>query len=246
MCGRYSLQADAAQLALELDAVDRASTPPEGMLPAEAPRAPRFNIAPTTTIPVLTATQENAELYAMRWGLVPGWAKDLKKLPNLFNARVETAAEKPSFRTAVRRRHAAVPMDGWYEWVAQPDGRGRKQPFFMSAPGDEGLMMAALWEQWRDPSGATLLSATIVTTDAVGPLRKVHDRMPLVLRSDVLAAWLEHSIVDPRELVDSTALEEWADEIEIRPVGFDVSNTRNDGPQLLEPVPAPEWWDAAD
>lgn len=267
MCGRYSLQADAAQLAIELDAVDRASRPEPGMVPDAAPRAPRFNIAPTTTIPVLTAGAENRELLAMRWGLVPSWTKDPKKLPNLFNARVETAAEKPSFRAAVRRRHAAIPMDGWYEWVPQPDGKGRKQPFFMSAPGDAGLLMAGLWESWTvldddrdaedlfahaDAAAAAagevperrMYSATILTTDAVGPLRRVHDRMPLVLRADAVADWLSGEIGDPRELVDEEALAAWAESVEIRPVSTAVSAVRNDAPELLAPVEAPDWWDA--
>lgn len=265
MCGRFSLQADAAQLAIELDAVDRASQPEPGMVPDAAPRAPRFNIAPTTTIPVLTAGQSHPELLAMRWGLVPSWTKDPKRLPNLFNARVETAAEKPSFRAAVRRRHAAIPMDGWYEWVPQPEGKGRKQPFFMSAPQDAGLLMAGLWERWtildddREPADLfahaaaaaapaaeapqrRLYSATILTTDALGPLRRVHARMPLVLRADAVADWLSGQIGDPRELVDQDELTAWAESIEIRPVSTAVSSVGNDGPELLAPVAAPQWW----
>lgn len=221
-----------AQLAMDLDAVNNAG----------AVRDPRFNIAPTTTIAVLAEVDGQRTLEAMRWGLVPSWTKDVAKLPALFNARVETAAEKPSFRAAVKRRHAAVPMDGWYEWVAQPDGKGRKQPFFMSAPGDEGLLMAGLWEQWSDPSSETLLSATVVTTAAVGPLREVHERMPLVVRPDVGEAWLSGQIADPRDLVDRAALETWAAGLEIRPVSTAVSNVRNDGPELLAPVEAPPWW----
>ena len=124
MCGRFSLNSDPAQLAQEMDALDEASAPPPGLFPAEGPRSPRYNIAPTTTIPVLAldvpreryddgdgADQEPRRvLRAMRWGLVPSWAKDEAKLPNLFNARVETAFEKPSFRSAVKRRHCVIPI----------------------------------------------------------------------------------------------------------------------------------------
>ncbi|WP_333619339.1 SOS response-associated peptidase [Dietzia sp.] len=316
MCGRYSLQSDPAQLALELDAVDLASAPPAGALPASGARSPRFNIAPTTTIPVLTesvqdgagAKESGRELRAMRWGLIPSWTKDRAKLPTLFNARSETAATKPSFRSAVRRRHAVVPMDGWYEWVPVPPsadaagaGAGKKtpkQPFFMSLPGDEGLHMAALWESWEVPESelddfvdapehhgesaeepdlfahadgdldagesgrtssagadapespqalerATLYSCTILTTAALGPLRAVHDRMPLVVPADRLDAWLDSgAITDPLDLVDADELAAWAERIEIRPVSRSVSSVRNDGPELLEPVAAPEWWSA--
>lgn len=270
MCGRFSLSSDPARLAVELDAVDEASAPPPGLAPAEGPLAPRFNIAPTTTIPVLAldiprerydegrahaaagaaggadAAAPTRVMRAMRWGLVPSWARDSQKLPNLFNARVETAFEKPAFRAAVRRRHCVIPMDGWYEWVpggpATPGGKaGPKQPFHMSMPGDRGLLMAGLWETRRDPDdeSVTQLSCTILTTEAVGPLRQVHERMPLVVSPDILADWLDPGVTgDPRALVDGAGydLAQWADAVEIRPVSRAVSGVRNDGPELVRRV----------
>ncbi|MGX1858917.1 SOS response-associated peptidase [Dietzia sp. NPDC055340] len=274
MCGRFSLSSDPARLAVELHAVDEASAPPPGLAPAEGPLAPRFNIAPTTTIAVL-ALDTPRERYdegraraavgaaggvggdadtaaptrvmrAMRWGLVPSWARDSQKLPNLFNARVETAFEKPAFRAAVRRRHCVIPMDGWYEWVpggsATPGGKaGPKQPFHMSMPGDRGLLMAGLWETRRDPDdeSVTQLSCTILTTEAVGPLRQVHERMPLVVSPDILADWLDPGVIgDPRALVDGAGydLAQWADAVEINPVSRAVSGVRNDGPELVRRV----------
>lgn len=264
MCGRFSLTSDPARLAVELDAVDEASAPPAGLFPAEAPRSPRYNVAPTTTISALVwdAPREGVQesggpdepgaapvrvLRAMRWGLVPSWAKDDGKLPNLFNARVETAHEKPSFRSAVKRRHCAVPMDGWYEWLPGEKGAGGKagpkQPVHMSLPGDAGLLMAGLWEARRDPAdeSVTQLSCTILTTAAVGPLREVHDRMPLVVPDELLAEWLDAGeLTDPRELVDEARLEEWAETVEIRRVSRAVSNVRNDGPELVRPLAAPD------
>lgn len=251
MCGRFSLSSDPARLAVELDAVDEASAPPPGLWPAEVPRSPRYNIAPTTTIPVLAreSLEEGAEpvrvLRAMRWGLVPSWAKEDTRLPTLFNARVETASEKPSFRSAVKRRHCVVPMDGWYEWVpGEPGAGGRpgpKQPYFMSLPGDSGLLMAGLWEARRDPAdeAVTQLSCTILTTEALGPLRAVHDRMPLVVDPSAVSDWLDPTVIpDPRALVDGAGgdLAEWAERVEIRPVSRTVSSVRNDGPELVRPV----------
>ena len=283
MCGRFSLSSDPARLASELDAIDEASAPPPGLVPAEGPRSPRFNIAPTTTIPVLaldiprerydqaqkggeqnggaqegTAREPSSQVQsqqlpnpqrvmrAMRWGLVPSWVRPTQKLPNLFNARVETAFEKPSFRAAVARRHCVIPMDGWYEWVpgepATPGGKaGPKQPFHMSMPGDQGLLMAGLWEARRDPEDESLtqLSCTILTTEALGPLRRVHDRMPLVVSPEVLADWLDPGVIgDPRALVDGAGydLARWAEAVEILPVSRAVSSVRNDGPELVRPI----------
>lgn len=259
MCGRFSLSSDPAQLALELDAVDEASAPPVGLHPDTTPPTPRFNIAPTTTVPVLTldVPRESLDeavgpaaprrvLRAMRWGLVPSWTKESQRLPTLFNARVETAASKPAFRAAVARRHCVVPMDGWYEWVpgepASPGAKaGPKQPYFMSLPGDRGLLMAGLWEARRDPvdPSVTQLSCTILTTEALGPLRRVHDRMPLVVHPGLVADWLDPAVIgDPRALVDGAGgdLGEWAESVEIRPVSRAVSNVRNEGPELVRPV----------
>lgn len=271
MCGRFSLSSDPARLAVELDAVDEASAPPPGLWPAEGPHAPRFNIAPTTTIPVLAVDVPRERLdeggdperpadglghmaggdphrlmRAMRWGLVPSWARETTKLPNLFNARVETAFSRPSFRSAVARRHCVVPMDGWYEWApgsaAEPGGKvGPKQPFHMSLPGDAGLLMAGLWEARRDPLDETVtqLSCTILTTEALGPLRRVHERMPLVVGPSVLADWLDPTVIgDPRALVDGAGgdLEQWAESVEIHPVSRAVSSVRNDGPELTRPL----------
>ena len=227
MCGRFSLSSDPARLALELDAIDEASSPPPGLVPSEGPRSPRFNIAPTTSIGVLAldvprerlqdaAPAPDRVLRAMRWGLVPSWARDAKKLPNLFNARVETAFEKPSFRAAVKRRHCVIPMDGWYEWVpgvpASAGGKaGPKQPFHMSLPGDQGLLMAGLWEARRDPDdeSITQLSCTILTTDAVGPLRRVHDRMPLVVAPDILDDWLDPDVIGDRAHWSMEQVQTW-------------------------------------
>lgn len=268
MCGRFSLSSDPARLAVELDAVDEASSPPPGSWPDEAPVAPRFNIAPTTTIPVLTRDVPREQLdelgapervlRAMRWGLVPSWSTESHRLPTLFNARVETAFSKPAFRTAVARRHCVVPMDGWYEWVpgepSESGGKaGPKQPFHMSLPGDEGLLMAGLWEARRDPQdpAVTQFSCAILTTEAVGPLRRVHDRMPLVVHPSALSAWLDPSVIgDPRALVEPGPggegdLERWAESVEIRPVSRAVSNVRNEGPELVRPAGLVDGADAA-
>lgn len=250
MCGRYNLTSDPAQLAVELDAVDEAGTPPPRFSPSSGPRAPRYNIAPTTTIPVLARdVPEGHEgpaervLRAMRWGLVPSWAKPDKKLPNLFNARVESASEKPSFRAAVRRRHCVVPMDGWYEWVPGSETAGGKpgpkQPYYMTSTDGTGLLMAGLWEARTAPDDPdiTELSCTILTTAAEGRLQRVHERMPLVVPENMCDAWLDPTVIgDPREIVDAVDLGARAETLELRPVSRAVSSVRNDGPELIRPL----------
>ena len=190
MCGRYAVTTDPAKLAAEIDAVNEVPVTLEKDWE-------NYNVAPTTTI--LTVVERHARedpdseatrrIRAMRWGLIPPWAKEIGK-SSLFNARAETAAEKASFRAAVKNKRCLVPMDGWYEWrkAVDDDGKPKKVPYFMSPADGTRLFMGGLWSAWRAKDGAPdeppLLSCTILTTDAVGPLQQVHDRMPLILRRD--------------------------------------------------------------
>mgnify|MGYP002651632265 CR=1 FL=1 len=201
MCGRFAVTTDPAKLAAEIDAVNEvpasaASGPDDAAGTAATdsgqsgagsddraarPLGTNYNVAPTTTI--LTVVERHSHddphddprlrVRAMRWGLVPSWAKEVGKGPLLFNARAETAAEKSSFRTSVKSKRCLVPMDGWYEWKPGPaDSRGKptKIPFFMSPKDGTRLFMAGLWSAWHDPTdpdAPPLLSCTILTTDAV-------------------------------------------------------------------------------
>lgn len=118
-----------------------------------------------------------------KWGLVPSWAKDPSIGHRMINARSETVADKPAFRTAFEKRRAIVPADGFYEWyqpeVADGEKRPPKQPFYMSAPG--GLGLAGLYEFWKDAEGQWLLTYTILTTSAEGEDGRIHDRAPLLV-----------------------------------------------------------------
>ena len=179
----------------------------DGQTKDRTPRAlgPNYNVAPTTTVMTVVKRHEHdhpdddpaLRIRAMRWGLVPGWAKEVGKGPLLFNARAETAAEKSSFRSSVRSRRCLVPMDGWYEWRKGPlDSKGKptKIPYYMSPQDGTRLFMAGLWSVWHDKSDETappLLSCSILTTDAVGQLQEVHDRMPLIMPFDNWDAWLD-------------------------------------------------------
>ncbi|GAC66634.1 SOS response-associated peptidase [Gordonia soli] len=218
----------------------------------EKPRGPgpNYNVAPTTTIMsvVKRHSQDDPDdaaalrVRAMRWGLVPPWTKELGKGPLLFNARAETAAEKSSFRTAVKSKRCLIPMDGWYEWqkgAATDGGKPTKIPFFMSPKDGTRLFMAGLWSVWRPKDApkdaAPLLSATILTTDAVGDLRDIHDRMPLIMPFENWDAWLNPDETAPEDLFAPPA-DDVAAAIEIREVAPLVNRVANNGPELLAPV----------
>jgi len=160
-----------------------------GGFDALAPRQAHYNIAPTDTINVVRSTNGATELVPMRWGLIPWWwNKPLKQLPASFNARAEGVADKPMFRDAFKRHRCIVPASGYYEWIKRPDG---KQPYFISAADDGVLSFAGLWDRWKNPeTGESVVSCTIIVTDANELTRAIHDRMPVILENADVGAWL--------------------------------------------------------
>jgi putative SOS response-associated peptidase YedK len=192
------------------------------------------------------AEEPERQLRVLTWGLVPFWAKDPKIGSRMINARMETVAEKPAYRRAFERRRAILPADGYFEWYATDQltsrGKPRKQPYFIR-PADGGVLaMAGLYEIWRDPEKAEddpsrfLWTCTVLTTSAQDDLGHIHDRMPLMLSPEKYDAWL-----DPRhgDRADLLALLEPAapGRLEAFPVSTLVSNVRNNGPELVEPIP---------
>ncbi len=247
MCGRFAVTTDPKLLAEKIQAIDEATSAQKDGGGAN------YNVAPTTMISSVVRRHSEADddptrrLRLMRWGLVPPWAKAGPdgapdgKGPLLINARADKVTTSPAFRSSAKNKRCLVPMDGWYEWRAgadEPGGkRARKTPFFMYA-GDGGLLLTAgLWSTWRpkDTSKdvAPLLSCTIITTDAAGPLAEIHDRMPLTISESDWDRWL-----DPDAPIDEGLLRGHGDldRIEIREVSTLVNNVRNNGPELIEPV----------
>ncbi|MFT4088121.1 MAG: SOS response-associated peptidase [Gordonia sp. (in: high G+C Gram-positive bacteria)] len=245
MCGRYAITTDPAKLAAEIDARNE--------VPEADAREANYNVAPTTTVMTVVDRHEPGEpesdvarrVRAMRWGLVPSWAKEVGKGPLLFNARAETVQDKPAFRSSAKGKRCLFPMDGWYEWKAGPagaNGKPVKIPYFMSPRDGSRLFMGGLWSAWRSAEAraagddsAWVQSATIITTAAVGEHREIHDRMPLIMPHEYWHAWLDpDSPVDPDLLAPpDLAL---ADAIEIREVSNLVNRVANNSPELMEPV----------
>jgi putative SOS response-associated peptidase YedK len=243
MCGRYAARRDPAVLAEEFDAADETG--------GRAPGADH-NVAPTKPVLSVVDTEKEPEgraVRVMRWGLVPHWAKDRGIAAKMINARAETVETKPAFRTALAKRRCLLPADGWYEWRRAD---GRKQPYFMTPADGGGLAMAGIWSVWHDPTAGEdappLVTCAVITTQAVGPLTDIHDRMPLVLPRRAWADWL-----DPA----STGFGSWlapvgedvVGSLELRPVSDRVNSVRNNGPELCqrvaEPGAAPPGLDAA-
>jgi putative SOS response-associated peptidase YedK len=210
------------------------------------------------------------QLRVIKWGLVPSWAKAPDGAAKLINARAETVHEKPSFRQPFAARRCLVPADGYYEWVTAKDERqleeqgkkkrARKQPYFVTPVDGSVMAMAGLYEFWRDrtlPEGhsqAWWVTCTVLTTEAEtsaladagggdgdGPraLADIHPRMPLVLPADRWDAWLDPAATDPDE-VRSLLAAPPPGLLRAYPVSTAVSNVRNNGPELLDPLPAPE------
>jgi len=222
MCGRYTLSASLEDMA----AFFRGEPAHPGLWTWE----PNWNMAPGSVAPVLALNGAGARsLVPMRWGLHPHWKTDMPEGRPLFNARIETAADKPSFRTPWRRRRCLVPMSGWYEWAGETSP---KTPFYIHPKADELSCFAGLWDKWRVDEGITLLSYTILTTKATGALKHLHHRMPVRLPKDQWQNWL-----DPDVRPEKTAQHmRGSEDLVWHEVAKTVNSGRAQGPKLIRPV----------
>ncbi len=220
MCARYTLTADAEsiQLAFNLDN-------------AEAWGAPRYNIAPAQQVAVITDCDPKT-LSMMKWGLVPSWAEDPAIGSRMINARSETAAEKPSFRKAFKRRRCLIPADGYYEWKREGT---QKTPMYIRHAERDIFAFAGLWESWKKPDGDWLQTCTILTTEANQSIRPVHHRMTVIIEPEDYELWLA-----PRELNPG----EWQPlmqgprdkQLRFHAVSREVNYVRNDHSALIQPA----------
>jgi len=231
MCGRYVVAYDPATLVHGFS------------LTRVVPFPKRWNVAPTTEVPVVYESREGERIgELMRWGLVPHWAKDASIGAKLNNARVESAAEKPSFRQALRKRRCLIPASGFYEWQPRLDEKGKalKQPWYFSPAGGEPFFaLAGLFEAWRAPGAAEdapwLLTCCILTRDANATMAPVHDRMPVIIPPGHWGAWLARGQQEPDALpalmptTPTEAIQAW-------PVSRAVSRSTNEGEALSRPA----------
>ena len=220
MCGRYVLTITGKVLAgaFGVDQVPEVE--------------PRYNIAPTQRAPVVRGDEGRRRMDLVRWGLIPPWAKDPSIGQRLINARAETAAAKPSFRNAIRRRRCLVPADGFYEWQRTPAG---KQPWLIRMADGWPFAMAGLWEIWRPRDGEPLETFTILTTEPNEVVAPLHDRMPVILPPGSWDLWLDPSVTDPDRLAPLLAPHP-PEGMTAHPVTRAVGSPAFDEPACIEPV----------
>jgi len=222
MCGRFFFYSDPATVGQQY---------PQLILPDAL--VPRYNIAPGQYVAVVPNTDER-QLDFFRWGLVPSWAKDEHIGSRLINARLETLAEKPSFRAALRRRRCLILADGFYEWFLEP-GATKKTPLAFQRPSGQPFAFAGLWEVWSAPDGSELRTCAIITTAANAFIERFHTRMPVILDPTVFDAWLDPQEQSPARLhAILTAFP--ADTLVAFPVTTLVNNVRHDSPACIEPT----------
>ena len=191
--------------------------------------SPRYNIAPSTEIPVVRRSPEGTRvLHLLRWGLVPYWSKDPARGAPLINARAESVTAKPAFRGAFHQRRCLIPADGFYEWDRQGEIR---RPYYFSPPDGSLLAFGGLWESWQAPDGSLLRTACILTTAANAQVAPIHDRMPLLLAPADWTIWLEGPAVAAQDLLrpaPDAALRAW-------PVSPRVNRVQEEGEELIAP-----------
>ena len=220
MCGRYTLTASPEALRELFRCEEQPNFPP------------RYNIAPTQPILIVRLVDGKRHFALVRWGLLPSWVKDPKTFTLLINARGESAAEKPAFRAAMKRRRCLIPADGFYEW--QKAGE-RKRPFYVHAKSGKPLAFAGLWETWTGPNGEELETAAIVTTRANKTLAPIHERMPVIVPPEAFDLWLDGANVDATTA--SALIAPAPDNLQVAyEISTAVNCTANDNPKLLEPV----------
>ncbi|HKJ71154.1 MAG TPA: SOS response-associated peptidase [Gammaproteobacteria bacterium] len=228
MCGRYGLRTPVDELARRLNAELALADP-----------GPRYNIAPTQTLPVCRQPDpERRELVGMEWGLVPFWARDPRETRakySLINARAESVADKPAFKAAFRRRRALVPADGFYEWK---QGDKPKQPYWIRRRDGNPLFFAGIWERWEgevDGEVRALESYCIIVGEPNELLASIHNRMPVIVDEADWALWLDPGLTDPEPLRPLLAPYP-AEALEAVPVSRRVNSPANDDAGLIEAV----------
>jgi len=222
MCGRFVITSPPAALRQIFGYIEQPNFPP------------RHNIAPTQPVPVVIVENGVRHFRLMRWGLLPAWVKDPEKFTLLINARAETAAEKPAFKNAIRRRRCLIPADGYYEWRAS--GK-RKRPYFIHRRDGAPMGLAGLAETWMGPNGEELDTVAVVTAQASADLAVLHHRVPVTIGADDFERWLDCRD-DTAETVMMLLAPPREGEFTWHEVSTRVNRVANDDAQLILPITA--------
>ncbi len=223
MCGRYTL----IRLADFTDMFP-------WIRPPRLQPPPRYNIAPTQPIAAVANDGLN-QIEMFHWGLIPSWAKDPSVGNRMINARAESLAEKPAFRTALKRRRCIIPASGFYEWKKDPSGK-IKTPMYMHLKSGKPFAFAGLWDTWHSDDGSELRSCTIITGQPNELVRPIHDRMPAILNAQDYVAWLDPAEI-PAEQMLPLLRPYPADEMTAHRVSRAANSPKCDEPGNIEPLP---------
>lgn len=223
MCGRYTLSATAEEISEVFELDDVPAIPP------------RYNIAPTQLVPAIRSTPDGParSLYMLHWGLIPSWADGPAIGNKLINARAETVAIKPSFRSSFKSRRCLMVADGFYEWRKVEKG---KQPYCIRRADGRPFAFAGLWERWMSPDGTEVESCAVITTEPNELMRTIHDRMPVILEQDAWRTWLNPAPTKP-EVLQELLVPLPASLLRAYPVSTKVNNPRFDRPECADPMP---------
>jgi putative SOS response-associated peptidase YedK len=224
MCGRYSQRQSAAIIAqaFQVDNVPELK--------------PRYNIAPTQLVPSIlkTSDSQNRQFKMLQWGLIPSWSKDAKIGTKLINARAETVADKPAFRSAFRKRRCLVVADGFYEWHQQENNK-QKQPFYIRMKDEQPFAFAGLWEHWQDAHGEEIETCTLLTTEANELMQSIHNRMPVILEPKDYDLWLAPELKNT-ELLQPLLCPYPTEEMTAFPVSTLVNKPSNDTAECINSI----------
>jgi putative SOS response-associated peptidase YedK len=221
MCGRFALFSYLRQLAEEFGIEDYDEDDVGG----------RYNVAPSQRVLAVVNEGEGNRFQLLRWGLIPHWAKGPKPR-YMINARGETVADKPMFRTALRHRRCLIVADGFYEW--RKSG-ATKTPMYIKDASGRPWGFAGIYEYWNTPEGDEVPTCAIITTEANEVMSKVHHRMPAIIPPEKRELWMDPNVTDPEVLVPLLRPYD-ASDMEVFPVSSDVNSPRNDHPGLIKPI----------
>ena len=224
MCGRYTLALEHERLLLQY-----------GFTDVDVLYRPRYNIAPMQESPIVAIEDGKRVMQLMRWGLVPSWAKDETIASKLINARGETVAEKPSFRTSFKKRRCLVPATGYYEWKVLPESlptKKLKQPMYFTVKKGEPFSFAGLWDSWERFDGKRIVTYTIITTEPNEFAAEVHNRMPVILHKKDEELWLEGDVAEVSGLLKAFP----GKDMSVYEVSKLVNSPSNDKPECIAKV----------
>ena len=220
MCGRFTLHTPGADILRAFNVISD-----------NVALVPRYNITPSQDIPVVRASDEGRELRMARWGLVPGWSKEARPKYSTINARVESVAEKPTYRAAFRHKRCLIPADGFYEWQKTGD---KKIPHYIRMQDESMFAFAGLWEYWEGEQEA-FDSCAIITLPASGVMTTIHTRMPAIIAAADYDAWLDTGVTDKTDIMPKL-VSTLCGQLQAYPVSSYVNSPKNTDARCLEPL----------